>query len=164
MKKLISNALLGAALCLAALGNVAAQEGERDQRWNEAGRRVGEAVEEVGSELERTITDIFDEDFGREMAGVGREVGLAMRELSEELAGVRDHHNNSHGNFDEERARKISRSFKVKPSDQLSIENKFGKVHVNTWDRNEITVDITMIGRANDADRAQRIVDAIDVK
>ncbi len=169
MKKLISNALLGAALCLAALGNAAAQEGDRDkddrdQRWEEAGRRIGETVEEMGKQLEITITDIFDEDFGREMAGVGREVGFAMRELSEELGGVRDPYNNEHGNFDEERARKISRSFKVKPSDQLSVENKFGKVHVNTWDRSEITVDITMIGRANDADRAQRILDAIDVK
>jgi hypothetical protein len=169
MKKLISNALLGAALCLAALGNATAQEGDRDkdgrnQRWEDAGRRIGETVEEMGKQLEVTITDIFDEDFGREMAGVGREVGFAMRELSEELAGVRDHDNNAHGSFDEERSRKISRSFKVKSSDQLSIDNKFGKVHVNTWDRNEITVDITMIGRANDADRAQRILDAIDVK
>ncbi len=169
MKKLISNALLSAALCLAALGNATAQEGGRDkddraQRWEEAGRRIGEAVEEVGSQLEKTLTDIFDEDFGREMADAGREVGLAMHELSEELAGVRDHHNSTHGSFDEERSRKISRSFKVKPSDQFSIENKFGKVHVNTWDKNEITVDVTMIGRANDADRAQRILDAIDVK
>jgi formylmethanofuran dehydrogenase subunit D len=168
MKKLISNALLGAALCLAALGNATAQEGDRDkddrdQRWEKAGRRIGEAVEEVGSQLERTITDIFDEDFGREMAEAGREVGFAMRDLSEELGEMRDHHN-TRGSFDEERSKKISRSFKVKASDQLSIENKFGKVHVNTWDKNEITVDITMIGRANDADRAQRIVDAIDVK
>ncbi len=116
MKKLISNALLGAALCLAALGNAAAQEGDRDkddrdQRWEEAGRRIGETVEEMGKQLEITITDIFDEDFGREMAGVGREVGFAMRELSEDLGGVRDPYNNEHGNFDEERARKISRSF-----------------------------------------------------
>jgi hypothetical protein len=169
MKKLISNALLGAALCLAALGNVAAQErgrdkDNRDQRWEEAGRRIGEAVEEVGSELEKTITDIFDEDFGREMAEAGREVGLAMRDLSEELGGMRDHHQNTRGNFDEERSKKISRSFKVKATDQLSIENKFGKVHVNTWDKHEITVDITMIGRANDPNRAQQIVDAINVE
>lgn len=170
MKKLIFNALLGVALCLASLGNVAAQErdrrhkDDRDQRWEEAGRRIGEAVEEVGSQLERSLTDIFDEDFGREMAEAGREVEFAMRDLSEELGGMRDHHRNSRGNFDEERSKKISRSFKVKASDQLSIENKFGKVHVNTWDKNEITVEVTMTGRANDADRAQRILDVIDVK
>jgi formylmethanofuran dehydrogenase subunit D len=171
MKKLISNALLSAALCLAAMGTAAAQEGDqdrdkrdRDRRWEEAGHRIGEAVEEVGSQLERTLTDIFDEDFGREMADVGREVGFAMRELSEEVAGVRDHHSGTHGNFDEERSKKLSKSYKVKASDQLSIENKFGKVHVNTWDKNEITVEVIMIGRANDADRAQRIVDAINVE
>jgi hypothetical protein len=164
MKKLISKGLLGAALCLAAAATANAQEGDRNERWEEAGRSIGEAVEEIGKQLEETFAETFDEDFGREMAEAGQEVGLAMRGLSEELGGLRDWHQNAGDSFDEERSKKFSKSFKVKASDLLFVENKFGKVHVNTWDKNEITVDVTMTGRANDASRAQQVLDAISVQ
>jgi hypothetical protein len=98
------------------------------------------------------------------MADAGQEVSHAMRILTEEVIDLRDWEQNSRGSFEDEKSRKISRTFKVKASDQLSVENKFGKVHVNTWDRNEITVEVTMTGRANSAERAQQILDAIDVK
>lgn len=66
--------------------------------------------------------------------------------------------------FDAEKSKRINKVFKVSNSDKLDIENKFGKVHVNTWDKNEISVEIVMIARANSDDRAQRLLDLIDVK
>jgi hypothetical protein len=68
------------------------------------------------------------------------------------------------GRFDVEKIRKISKVFKVGPSDKLEIENKFGKVHINTWDKNEISVEVAMIARANSEEKAQNILDRIDVK
>lgn len=60
--------------------------------------------------------------------------------------------------------KKISRHFKVKPADKLIIENTFGNVTVNTWDKNEVTVDITMAGKAKKEARAQVILDNINIK
>lgn len=66
--------------------------------------------------------------------------------------------------FDVEKSRKISRVFKVGANDKLDIENKFGKVHVNTWDKNEIAVEVTMLARANNDENAQKLLDKMDVK
>ena len=66
--------------------------------------------------------------------------------------------------FEVEKIRKISKVFKVGPSDKLDIENKFGKVHINTWDKNEISVEVAMIARANSEEKAQNVLDRIDVK
>ncbi len=164
MKKSAYKWWLCSLVCVLTTAGAAAQEKDRDQRWAEAGRQIGEAVEEVGKTLEENFRGIFNEDFGREMAAAGQEVSLAMRSLTGEAVELRDWEQNSQGSFDEEKSKKISRTFKVKASDQLSVENKFGKVHVNTWDRSEITVEVTMTGRANSAERAGQVLDAIDVK
>ncbi len=66
--------------------------------------------------------------------------------------------------LDSEKIKRINKSFKVKTTDELSIENKFGKVHINTWDKNEITVDIEIIARASTDSRAQQVLDLIDVQ
>jgi len=66
--------------------------------------------------------------------------------------------------FEVEKSRKISKVFKVGTNDKLDIENKFGKVHINTWDKNEISVEVTMIARANNEENAQKLLDKMDVK
>src|ERR1700722_4408489 len=46
---------------------------------------------------------------------------------------------------------------------KLVIDNRFGKLDIHTWDKNEVTVDITITAKANSADDAQRILDAISI-
>ncbi len=36
----------------------------------------------------------------------------------------------------------IQKNFKVSPSAKIEIDNKFGKVHINTWDKNEVDVKV----------------------
>ena len=62
-----------------------------------------------------------------------------------------------------EKTKKISKSYSVNGSTALNIENKFGKVHINTNNGNTIKVDVTMIGRANNDAKAQRILDKLQV-
>lgn len=59
--------------------------------------------------------------------------------------------------------RKISRHYNVSPSDKVSIDNQFGKVHINTWDKNEVTVDILISVTYASESRAQEILDDIKV-
>jgi hypothetical protein len=65
--------------------------------------------------------------------------------------------------YDSELSKKINRSFNVTASDKLAIDNRYGKVHINTWDKNEITVNIEILARASSDSRAQEILDMITV-
>ncbi|WP_156180287.1 hypothetical protein [Rufibacter radiotolerans] len=62
------------------------------------------------------------------------------------------------------KVKKIDRSFKVDRSDKLAIENQFGRVEVQTWARNEMAVEVTIISRAATDEKAQEILDKINVR
>ncbi|MBA9079488.1 hypothetical protein [Rufibacter quisquiliarum] len=65
--------------------------------------------------------------------------------------------------FAAEKTKNIARSFKVTGADKLSISNSFGRVDVQTWNRNEVTVEVRIITRASSEGKAQEILDKIDV-
>ena len=67
------------------------------------------------------------------------------------------------GKDQDEKKKFIEKSHKVSASTVLRIENKFGKVEVNSWDKSEISIKIEMIGKGRNEERAQRILDNIDV-
>jgi hypothetical protein len=58
----------------------------------------------------------------------------------------------------------ISEKYQVSDSDKLHISNKYGKVHINTWDKNEITVDIEIKAWAGNESRAKENLDRIDIQ
>ena len=65
---------------------------------------------------------------------------------------------------DIDKKKTINRSYTVTTSDKLEIENSFGDVVVNTWDKNEIKVDIEIGAKASSDQKAQEILDQIAVK
>jgi hypothetical protein len=58
----------------------------------------------------------------------------------------------------------INRSYTVTAEDKLQIDNSFGDVTVNTWDKPQITVDIEIGARASTEEKVQDILDQIEVK
>jgi len=74
-------------------------------------------------------------------------------------------HTMASGGDEEVRKKKtINKSYNVGPDDKLEIENQFGNVQVSTWDKNEITVDIEIVANAPTEEKAQDIMNEIDVK
>lgn len=65
--------------------------------------------------------------------------------------------------YKSERRKTFDKTYKVNKSDVLSIDNKFGNVHVNTWNRNEIQVKVDIISRANSEQTAQEMLNKINV-
>src|SRR5450432_2231286 len=63
-----------------------------------------------------------------------------------------------------EKKRTISKSYNVGPDDRLSIENSFGNVIITTWDKNEIQVEIEIGVNASSEEKAQQMMDLINVK
>lgn len=64
----------------------------------------------------------------------------------------------------EEKSKKISKTYKVNPSVTLGVINQFGKVHFNTWEKNEFKVEVEIIARGKDHERAQKLLDKITVE
>src|SRR5579859_3872517 len=70
----------------------------------------------------------------------------------------------ANGDEDVRKQRLINKSYSVTADDKLEIDNQFGNVVVSTWDKSEITVDIEISARASTEERAQEIMNRIDVK
>jgi len=63
----------------------------------------------------------------------------------------------------DEKRKYIEKSYQVSASTQLRIDNMFGKIEINDWEKNEFSVKIEIVGKGRSEERAQRILDAIDV-
>jgi hypothetical protein len=68
------------------------------------------------------------------------------------------------GGEETQKKKTISKSYTVTADDKLEIDNSFGNVVVSTWDKSEITVDIEIAANATTEEKAQDIMDEIDVK
>lgn len=62
-----------------------------------------------------------------------------------------------------EKIKNYSKSYSVDRDDKIQIENKFGKVTVNTWNKNEVKVDIQIKADADDDDAAQKLLDRVSI-
>ncbi|MBC8111463.1 MAG: hypothetical protein H7Y04_10420, partial [Verrucomicrobia bacterium] len=113
----------------------------------------------------------FDERFGKNFDEFGKKVDKAFQNLDRRLGKdavcdttCQDWDGDDDQNFDAEKRKKISRNFKVNVSDKLQISNQFGKVHINTWDKNEMQVDVEVIAKAGSEAKAQEILDKINIE
>lgn len=70
----------------------------------------------------------------------------------------------ANGNDEIQKKRTINKSYNVNADDKLEVENSFGNVMVSTWDKKEITVDIEIVANASSEEKAQDIMNEIDVK
>jgi len=56
----------------------------------------------------------------------------------------------------------IKKEFPIPSDGQLIINNKFGKVHCNNWEKNAISFEITVTVEASDEKAAAKLLDQID--
>ncbi|SNT11805.1 hypothetical protein SAMN05421640_2357 [Ekhidna lutea] len=63
----------------------------------------------------------------------------------------------------DEKKKYVEKNYKVSATTKLKIENKFGKVEINSWTKNEFDIKVEIIGKGRNEDRAQRILDAIEI-
>ena len=64
---------------------------------------------------------------------------------------------------DNEKLKSYSKSYPVDANDKLQIDNKYGKVTINTWNKNEFKVDVQIKVSAGNNKDAQRYIDGISV-
>jgi hypothetical protein len=64
---------------------------------------------------------------------------------------------------DDEFTKKISKSFDVSKDATLSVKNKFGKIHCENWEKNSISVDVTITVHASSQEKANKYLEKIKV-
>jgi hypothetical protein len=72
-----------------------------------------------------------------------------------------DHKNEKEPKF--KKTKSYSKSYNLASSDKISLVNQFGEMKLNTWDKNEIKVDVTITGKSDIEQRAQEILDNISI-
>ncbi|MFI5154694.1 MAG: hypothetical protein ACHQEM_00820 [Chitinophagales bacterium] len=65
---------------------------------------------------------------------------------------------------DIDKKKNLSKSYTVTASDKLEIDNSFGNVVINTWEKNEIKVDVEIGVKASTEEKAQDMMNEIEVK
>ncbi len=62
------------------------------------------------------------------------------------------------------KSKSYSKSYSLGNSDKVELDNQFGEMKINTWDKNEVKVDVQITGKADDEQRAQQILDGISIE
>lgn len=62
-----------------------------------------------------------------------------------------------------EKIKTYTKSYPVKPGDKLMVDNRYGKITVNTWSKKEFKVVVEIKGIANEDDDAQKLLDGISI-
>jgi hypothetical protein len=63
-----------------------------------------------------------------------------------------------------EKKKTYSKSYTVSSNDKISISNQFGELKINTWDKNEAKIDVTITAEASTDEKAQDILDRISIE
>jgi hypothetical protein len=63
-----------------------------------------------------------------------------------------------------EKKKTYTKSYTVSNSDNVSFNNQFGELQINTWDKNEVKVTVTITAEASTDEKAQAILDHISIE
>ena len=62
-----------------------------------------------------------------------------------------------------EKVKKLTKSYSVDNNDVLGISSSYGKITVNTWNKNEIKVDVEVKAFASSDEDAQKLLDGVNI-
>lgn len=65
---------------------------------------------------------------------------------------------------DEEHKLRVTKTFSVSGGSEVAVHNKYGKIVVNIWNRQECKADIEITGFGKNADQARRMAEMVEIK
>lgn len=68
------------------------------------------------------------------------------------------------GEPDTEKKKVYTKSYAIGSNDKVTIDNQFGEVKIITWSKAEVQTDVTIIARGSSDQRAQEILDHINIE
>jgi len=136
-----------------------------DMKVNINTKRLEMAMDKLGMKLDENFRD-FDKNLhvNNLVSNITSTVNDAVHSVT---LSVSDYDNDGSSNVSigspQERVKNYSKSYSVDGNDKLALDNKYGRVSINTWNKNEVKVDVQIKGTASDDETAQKLVDAISI-
>lgn len=62
-----------------------------------------------------------------------------------------------------DKEKKITKSYSVSANDKLSIENEYGAININTWDKNEVSVEITVKSSTKSETKSKELLESVSI-
>lgn len=63
-----------------------------------------------------------------------------------------------------EKVKNYSKSYSIDGNDVINLDNRFGKITVNTWSKSEVKVDVQIKATYSDDDKAQKMLDNVSIR
>ncbi|MDO3640362.1 hypothetical protein [Mucilaginibacter sp. L3T2-6] len=132
-------------------------------------------LKDLGKNLSATITnslnsslniDVNDADDEANNAEVNLNLGNLLNNLKVNISANGDSDGDDEiesANTGSVREKNYSKSYPLDANDKIRLSNQFGKISVNTWNRNEIKVDISIKAEAGSDADAQRLIDGVSI-
>lgn len=136
-----------------------------DMKVNVNTKRLEIAMDKLGRKLDENFRD-FDKNLhiNRLASDITSTVNDAVHSVTLSVSDYDDDGlANISTNSPQERVKNYSKTYSVDSNDKLALDNKYGRVTVNTWNRNEVKVDVQIKGTAGDDETAQKLVDGITI-
>ncbi|MEO7213701.1 hypothetical protein [Mucilaginibacter sp.] len=113
----------------------------------------------------------FGKDFGKNFAGSFKDMVPDMSNTFSNFKNFNININSDSAEYKQkvasgdiiEKVKNYSKSYSVDANDMLQISNSFGKITVNTWNKNEFKVDVQMKFGSDDADAVNDMINGSSI-
>lgn len=113
----------------------------------------------------------FDQNFNYKLNDSAMNFAYDFSNIAPQIAlGFKDFDTNFSYNTDNdkqdgiEKVKNYSKSYSIDGNDVINLDNRFGKITVNTWNKSEVKVDVQIKVGANDDDLAQKLLDNVTIR
>jgi hypothetical protein len=103
-------------------------------------------------------------NFAYEFTSIAPQIAYGFKDFDTNFSFNYTDDNNQKGDDGVEKSKSYSKSYTVDGNDVINIDNRFGKITVNTWAKNEVKVDVQIKVAANDDDKAQKLLDNVTIR
>ena len=113
----------------------------------------------------------FDQNFNYKLNDSAMNFAYDFSNIAPQIAlGFKDFDTNFSYNTDNdkqdgiEKVKNYSKSYSIDGNDVINLDNRFGRITVNTWNKSEVKVDVQIKVGANDDDLAQKLLDNVTIR
>ncbi|MES2278397.1 MAG: hypothetical protein V4592_20365 [Bacteroidota bacterium] len=140
-------------------------------------RKKMQKLQEQMRDLQKEMSSLRTEEFKKASAERTKQYALKFKESDLKFAtkfssfGQRFNSEKSAAELDKKvqageiklKTKSYTKSYNVDANDKLQIDNRFGKITVNAWNKNEIKVDVEIKAYADDDDKAKELLDLVSI-
>jgi hypothetical protein len=130
--------------------------------WTELDKKLSKTFEKITKKLEESSSTLNET-----LIKLHKDLNLSEGNihLKTKIPNIEIEINNT--KTDSENAiiktKKLTKSYPANNDDLLLIRNSYGRILVNTWDKNEVKVDVDIKVTADNEDKANKLLEAVNI-